>query len=131
MPPLQALVALHGLWALTFLPVIVAAVRKCPPRHLVFLSWITSALGLTSLALLISREWFLGHPTLDPDLRNYLPQRILYVLGTNTDAPVVQVLLAGIILLFFARRRKRRVELAESETRDPDSIVLTRDGTRP
>jgi len=108
MPPLQALVALHGLWALALLPVGVWAVRKWPPLRQRVIGHALSAVGLVALAFLTGRELLTWYPAVLPTQQKYIGPRILYVLGTNTDLPVVQVILAG-IALWIAARRKRGV----------------------
>lgn len=116
MPPLQALVALHGLWALALLPIGVWAVRKWPPLCLGLVGLALGALGLAALAALVGREFLTWYPAVSPTQQKYLAQRILYVLGTNTDLPVVQVIVAGGVFRFAARWRKSRAS-AEAEPR--------------
>jgi hypothetical protein len=123
MPPLQALVALHGLWALALLLVGVWAVRKWSPLRLRVAAFVLRAVGLLALALLIGRELLTWYPAVLPAQQKFIGQRILYVLGTNTDLPVVQVLLAGIALWIAARRRKRGVSLAETEPGPADGLI--------
>jgi hypothetical protein len=115
MPPLQALVALHGLWVLALLSVVVWAVQKWPPPILRLVGYAATALGVTGLAVLVGRELLTWYPAVTPTQQRYLALRILYVLGTNTDVPVVQVILAGIVLWIAARRRKRD-ELVSPQT---------------
>ncbi len=117
MPPLQALVALHGLWALALLAVAVWAMRKWPPLRLRLVGYALTTLGLTGLGIIVGRELLTWYPAVIPAQHKYISQRMLYVLGTNTDLPVVQVFLAGIVLFFAARRRKRGVSLPEAEPR--------------
>jgi hypothetical protein len=108
MPPLQALVALHGLWALALLAFGVWAVRKWPPRCLRLVGLALIALGLAALAALVGRELLTWYPAVSPTQQKYLAQRILYVVGTSTDLPVVQVIVAGAVFRFVARSRKSR-----------------------
>ena len=114
MPPLQALVALHGLWALALLPFAVWAVRKWPTMRLEFVGCAVATLGLTGLAVLVGRELLTWYLAVTPAQQKYIAQRILYALGTNTDLPPVQVILGG-IALWLAARRKRGVSRAEAE----------------
>jgi hypothetical protein len=123
MPPLQALVALHGLWALAFLPFAAWAVRKGPPLRLGVVGYALSAVGLVALAILIGRELLTWYQAVLPAQQKYIAQRILYVLGTNTDLPVVQVFLAGIALWFAAWRRKRGVSMPEAEPRLAEGVL--------
>jgi hypothetical protein len=66
-----------------------------------------SAIALVALATLIGRELTTWYPAATPIQQKYFGQRILYVLGTNTDLPVLQILLAGIVLCVAARGQKR------------------------
>jgi hypothetical protein len=106
MPPLQALVALHGLWAIFLLPFAIWAVRKWPPLRLEVAGYALSAVGLLAFAVLSGRELLTWYPAVLPSQQQYIAQRILYVLGTNTDLPTVQVLLTGIAFWFAGRRRR-------------------------
>jgi hypothetical protein len=121
MPPLQALLALHGLWTLALLPVVVWAVRMWPPLLLRVVGYGATALGLTGLAILIGYELLTWYPFVTPEQQEYFPRRILYVLVTNTDLPVVQVFLAGIVLWFAAWRRWNcAVSRTDTENRPAD-----------
>jgi hypothetical protein len=108
MPPLQALVALHGLWALALVPPAVWAGRRWPPSRLRFTGYALTAAALLILIWLTGHELATWYRHVSPDEQKYLPQRMLYVLGTSTDLPVVQVFVAGIVLWFGAGRRERR-----------------------
>jgi hypothetical protein len=108
MPPLQALVALHGLWVLVLLPFGVWAVRNWPPPRLRLVGYGLSVLGLAGLAILVARDLLTWYPNVAPAQQRYVVQRALYVLGTTTDLPVVQILAAGVAFGFAARRRMRR-----------------------
>src|SRR6516225_5151807 len=113
MPPLQALVALHGLWVLALLPFVIWALRGWPPLRLRVIGHALWATGLLGLATFIGCELWSWSPSVSPERQKYIAHRILYVLGTNTDLPVIQVCLAGIALWFAAWRRKRGVRPAE------------------
>ena len=91
--------------------------RKWPPRRLALAAYAVTALGLTGLVLLVGHELVTWYPAVTPAQQKYIAHRILYALVTNTDLPVVQVILAGIALWLAARRRKRRASLAQPEAR--------------
>jgi hypothetical protein len=110
MPPLQALVALHGLWALVLFLFAVWAVRKWPPLYLALAGPVVTVLGLMGLLVLIKGEVLTWYVDVSPDQQKYIGQRLLFVLGTKTDLPVVQVILVGIALSFAARRHKPPVQ---------------------
>jgi hypothetical protein len=104
MPPLQALVALHGLWALALCAVLVWAVWKWPTLYLVLAGCALAMLGVAGLALIIGAELWTWYPAVPPSQQKYIAQRILYALGTNTDLPALQITLTGIALLLAGRR---------------------------
>jgi hypothetical protein len=99
MPPLQALVALHVFWVLLLLPAVAAAVYQLSPGKLRLLGWVLSALGILGLAIVAIHEAL----DIPPEYRYYLPQRILFVLATSTDVPIVQVVSAGLVCLIASR----------------------------
>jgi hypothetical protein len=65
-------------------------------------------LGITALAIIAGREWLAWA---NPTQQKYIAQPIVYTVGTNTDLPVLKIILAGLALWWAARRRswKRRL----------------------
>ncbi len=131
MPPLQALVALHGLWLLVLLPFAVWAARKWQSLHLRLVGYALCAAGLMGLAILIGPELVTWYATVPPAQQKYLVHRVLYVLATNTDAPVVQVVVAGAALAFAAGRRQRHAQLEKAEPLRRGSSLPRGDCPRP
>jgi hypothetical protein len=111
MPPLQALVALHGLCAVALFAIFLWVVRKWPTACLALAGCVLATLGAAGLAVIIGTELLTWYPPASPTQRQYVAQRVLYVLATNTNLPAVQLTLAGLALLLTARRRKRSVTL--------------------
>ncbi len=131
MPPLQALVALHGLWILIILPATLSAARKWPLSWLRLVGVVLTTVGLLVLAILGGRELLHWYPAADPARQRFIVQRIVYVLATTTDLPVLQVITAGVTLRLAARRRTRRVLWAEVGPRPAEgqfTEVATRSG---
>jgi len=62
------------------------------------------------LLVLIKAELLTWYMDVSPAQQKYIGQRLLFVLGTKTDIPLVQVILVGIALSFAARRHKPRVQ---------------------
>jgi hypothetical protein len=122
MPPLQALVALHGLWVLALLTLAAWAVRSWPPRRLRVAGCALIAVGSAALAVVIGRELLTWYPAVTPAQQKYFGQRVLYVIGTNTDLPVVQVLLVGVTLWLAGRRRKRGISSVRAQTRPAEGL---------
>src|SRR5260370_35593058 len=95
MPPPQALLALHGLWCLVFLPLVVGAIRFWPARRLrlgVRLATWVGVIGLTALIGVQTITWLPAVPSRD---RRYLPQRIAYVIAAAPEGPRRPYLLAS------------------------------------
>src|SRR5258707_1197095 len=88
MPPLQALVALHGLWLLALAPLTVWAVRKWPARRLKIVGCALTALGLAALALLIGYQMSAWYPSVMPSQQKYIGQRILFAVATRMRCPM-------------------------------------------
>jgi hypothetical protein len=127
MPPLQALVALHGLWVLVLIPLGVWALSWSRPILLALLGSALTALGLTALGIVVGREMLTWYPTVSLFEKPYLPQRILFVLATTTDLPVVQLLLTGIALSYCARHWRCRGALVKG---NPHASTGDQGGTR-
>ena len=106
MPPLQALAALHGLWALVLAPPIAWALRRWPPQRLRLLGSGLTALGLLGFGIVAGRELFTWLPAVSPEDRPYILQRILFALVTLTDIPLVQLTGAGLVCWMGGARRK-------------------------
>ncbi len=96
--------------------------RQWPLRRLEIIGYVASITGGLALAILIGREMATWGPSVPPTEQKYIGQRILYVLGTNTDFPVVQIILTGIACTFVARRRKRSGSPADRENCHADAV---------
>jgi hypothetical protein len=108
MPPLQALLALHGLWLLVFIPSALWASFRWPARRVKSIGSLLIVVGLAGLAWFIGREsqdWYRNVPQ---EYRQYFVQRVAFVLGTTADVPVVQVLSSGVLMEIIAWWRGRK-----------------------
>jgi hypothetical protein len=85
MPPLQSLVALHGLWALALFAVVLWALWKWPTVCLVLVGCAVATLGAAGLAVIIGTELLQWYRAVPPTQQQYIVQRILYALG-NRDS---------------------------------------------
>jgi hypothetical protein len=110
MPPLQALVALHGLWVLAFAGLVIWIIKKWPAHRLTVLGLILFFAGLIALASFIGHDLLKWWPTETPTHRKYLIQRALFAVGTTPDIPLIETILAGIALWLAGRRRRRQVQ---------------------
>jgi hypothetical protein len=130
MPPLQALVALHGMWCLGLLPLVVWAVRAWPARRLWLCGRLLIMAASLGLGVLVSMQMITWLPTISAAYRPYLLQRVAYVLATSPELPLVPSLLAGVVCLIAGRRRaSREAQAARLRAGDemPASVEKTYD----
>jgi hypothetical protein len=85
---------------------VVTALRRLGPEQLRLLGAVVTATGVMGLLVFIGRDLSSWLGTL-PELRRYALQRILFVIGTNTDLPLVQVIAAGAVCWVVGLRRKK------------------------
>jgi hypothetical protein len=114
MPPLQALVALHGFWLLLLLPSAVWAACRWSPRRLRLLGSTLVAVGTLGLAIVAIREAATWLPSVPDEQARYLPHRLIFVVASLTDVPLVQLALAGTVCYVVGRLRMARRQSAPS-----------------
>jgi hypothetical protein len=105
-PPLQALAAMHAFWALALLPPTACALSLLSARSLRLVGSIVMGLGLAGLGFVFARELLVWLPSVPPEVQRYFPQRLLFVLATLSDVPLVQVTLAGAVCWAVSRNRR-------------------------
>lgn len=106
MPPLQALLALHGLWLLLAIPLTIWALRQWTAAKLYRLGSLLTFLALVALGFVITKDVVSWLPSVSEEDRRYLAQRVAYSLAIWTDVPVVQALIAGVVCMLVGRRRR-------------------------
>jgi hypothetical protein len=100
---------------------VVTALRRLGPEQLRLLGAVVTATGVMGLLVFIGRDLSSWLGTL-PELRRYALQRILFVIGTNTDLPLVQVVAAGAVCWVVGVIRKKRGP-GRGAGPDPKSLV--------
>jgi hypothetical protein len=96
-PPLQALLAMHGFWlVLLSLPVGLCC-GLLAPRRLLAVSLLAVVLGTAGIAGVVAWEAEHWLPIASELQRDYFLQRCLFAVGTMTDVPLVQFVLAGFV----------------------------------
>src|SRR5690606_36928829 len=98
-PPVQTLIACHLGWLVELSPVAVLV-----PMHLSTVSrrvagWTLIAVGLVRLAALSVYEALTWLPHAPPFMRSYYGHRCLFSVATMTDAPIVQLIILGVVFL--------------------------------
>ena len=104
MPPLQALVALHGLWCLGLLPLVVWAIRFWPARRLWLCGRLLTYIAALGFGVLVGMQLITWLPKVSAAYRQYLPQRVAYMIATSPELPLGQCLLAGVVCWVAGRR---------------------------
>jgi hypothetical protein len=105
MPPVQALAALHVFWVLLLAPPAVWVMRRWPPARLRLLGSALAALGLVGIGTIALREMAVWLPHVGSRDQKYFPMRILFVLATLPDIPLLQVTIAGLVCWIAGRVR--------------------------
>lgn len=106
MPPVQALVALHVFWLVLLLPPIAWVAYRAQPSFVRWLGWLLLTTASLTLALLIGLELISWLPSVAAGERHYFGQRILFVLATRTEWPLVQIIIAGLLCSMVGKKRR-------------------------
>jgi hypothetical protein len=112
-PPLQALAALHGFWIVLAVAALALVLRRLTPEQLRLLGLASTATGVVGLLAFIGWDLTSWLGTVPPEFRRYSFQRILFALGTNSDAPLVQVTAAGAVCWIAGAIRRRKNDTAD------------------
>lgn len=104
-PPLQALVACHSAWIVVLLPPTLLLRGRLSPGVRWKTGWIVFALGMAGIIGLGLSESFSWLSQADESQRQYLPQRIGFVLVTLVDVPLMQLVVVGVALMVRGRHR--------------------------
>lgn len=102
-PPVEALLAYHGFWAILLWPIAaVAATRLRPGVARALGTGLLSAgiFAIVGILLWSSIDWLM---TAETRLKPLVMQRALFVLATTIDVPSVQMAIAGLICRFVHR----------------------------
>ena len=102
-PPTEALVACHGFWCVLGLPIAAIAAATLPARHLPRLAGVLlglGALGVVAVGIWEAVNWL---PDVAAHQRGYFPQRWMFSIATRVDFPIVETLLAGVLVLAWGR----------------------------
>ena len=97
---MNALIACHLAWLVALVPVAVIVPARLSPRVARVTGW---TLILTSLAAVIGvmvYESLFWLQIVHESLQGYFGHRVLFVLATWTDLPIVQTFLLGVVFLF-------------------------------
>ncbi len=115
--PTEALLAYHGAWLVALAPPAVLLGLRLPPAAARRWGLRVLTAGLSGVVLLAawgSIEWLLR---VEPAYRQFWWRRGLFVLIDESDFPLIQLSVVGVVWLLASRFKARR-EATESEVRD-------------
>lgn len=107
LPPLQALVAAHGFWAMVLGPAVVLASRSLSPSSLRNVARLMIAGGGLGIAGVAAHTLWIWGPSTGRSHWWHLPLRGVFELAMLVDLPAVEVIAAGGACSLLARRRTR------------------------
>ncbi len=102
-PPLQALVALHLLWAVGFAAMVWTLVTEKPSALLPVGGFLVLA-AVATAAVILSRDVFYWFDHVPAEDHYHWPRRVGYTLATRIDLPILQLLAAGVVCIAVGRR---------------------------
>jgi hypothetical protein len=105
-PPLQALVGCHASWLVVLVPVGLLLRSKTSPAtfRIVTISSLFIALaGVVSVSVYETCTWF---TTVGDTVKAYLGHRIVFVLLTTIELPILELLGLSSVAMFIDRRRR-------------------------
>ncbi len=102
LPPVQALAALHAFWALVLGTLVLLAFRYLAPGTVRWIGITLATCGAVGLIWILVRE---APVWLTADNRRLFVKRVLFVLATMTDTPILEALIAGLLCWAGSRRR--------------------------
>jgi hypothetical protein len=115
-PPLQALLACHLSWLVVLLPLAGVLRLWLPCRQQRVLGMIVLVAGCVGLGGLVAYELTTWWPAVSEWQRHFFWQRIGFVIATQVDLPVIELILTGVCLLTGARSGRIRGIPSASES---------------
>lgn len=113
-PPVQALLACHGFWLVSFAALLWACRTGRSLRHLFLVGRVALLLGTLGLIGVALHEAIVWWPHVGELQRSYAVQRYLFSLVVLTDVPVAEVTLFGACATWMARSRMNSAALSRA-----------------
>jgi len=111
LPPLQALAAMHLFWLLVLVPPVGWGLARAQPARLRLAGMLLFFGSLLGIAVVVGRDLLAWLRSVPHEFRAYWARRALYTLGTLSDVPLLQGLLAGAVCWGVGRRGRRTAAL--------------------
>jgi hypothetical protein len=105
-PPIQALAAMHLFWVVVLLPLMGWGLAKGQSHQLRRAGGLLFFGAVLAIVAVTGRDLLSWLPTVPPEFQVYWPRRVLYTLVTQSDVPLVQLLLAGAICWWVGNRSR-------------------------
>ncbi len=107
-PPLQALVACHLSWLVVLLPLASVSQTWLSRRQQQVLGIIVMVSGCAGLIGIATHEYGTWWPAVNEWQRGFFWQRVGFVIATWVDLPLVELILAGLLLLTLGQSTENR-----------------------
>jgi len=105
-PRLQALVACHGFWLVLLVPAAIVLNASLPARHVQLIGILLAGLGAVAVVLVVVIQGLTWLPEAQRPL--YFGQRVLFMIATTIEIPMLQFFFTGLLLRQLAKLRDRR-----------------------
>lgn len=106
-PPVQALAAMHALWLLLLTPPMLWIFKIWPPARVWWTGVFLTLLGFSGVLFVVGWQ-ALTWLQVSPDMQQYFPMRIVFMLAVLTDYPIVEFALLGVVSWALGWFRLRR-----------------------
>ena len=104
-PPLQALAALHLFWCVV-IGAVVWGIREWKPLFLRPLGMCLLIGAAATTIAIVGIDLILWYRGVSDVFQHLWPKRVVYIIATSSDVPLLQSLVAGIVCIVLGRRKK-------------------------
>jgi len=116
LPPLGALIAYHGFCLMLAVPPVWLLFQKCTPSKLAFAGKGFTLLAILGMVAISTHEALTWLGAVPAEYRQFFLRRVLFVIATNPEIPVIPLLLAGATCWSGSRLKRRRIWKREPST---------------
>jgi hypothetical protein len=127
LPPTAALVSMHGFWLMVLLLLSGLSIGLLEPKRLGQVARILISAGILGLVAFVCWSIFSWQQIYGDMSARTFARRFLHLLVTNTDWPVVQCVLAGMVLVIAYRGSHAVEKFSGSSVLGPSAPRLVND----
>jgi hypothetical protein len=117
-PPLESLLAYHAFCLMLAVPPIWLLVRSCMPRTLTWIGMGLIFLAFVGIGAVTGHEAVAWLGIVPSDYRQFFLRRILYVITTNPEIPLIPALLSGAVCWIGGDLKRRKTGERKRQTDD-------------